>query len=116
MILMGMFINTWIYYLIMNEGTIIEKKVDSRNRIVLPLKSENNSIFVANIGTLLILGKSEKELENLLEDLKKIQKTKEKEAIESWFNLIEEAELSNMTKKEIQDKNVSIIKNRIGDI
>ncbi len=100
----------------MNEITIIEKHIDSRNRIVLPLKSENKSIFVATIGTLVILGKSEKELEDLLDDLKQIQQMKKTESINSWFNLIEEAELSNMSKKELHNKQVSIIKKRIGEV
>ena len=41
---------------------------------------------------------------------------KKTESINSWFNLIEEAELSNMSKKELHNKQVSIIKKRIGEV
>lgn len=71
---------------------------------------------MAFLGSNIIIGKSEKELNDLLDNLKELEKQKKRSAFKSWFNLIEEAGLTNLTQEDIRNKHLSIIKERIGDI
>ena len=51
-----------------------------------------------------------------MDNYSQVKNEKKISSIESWFELIEEAGLSEFKKEEIREKHISIIKNRIQDL
>ena len=100
----------------MVEIKILKKHIDTRKRVVLPINSQIESIFLINLGDIFILGKSESELRKFMDNYSQVKNEKKISSIESWFELIEEAGLSEFMKEEIREKHISIIKNRIQDL
>ena len=89
----------------MKQINLIKRSVDSKGRVVLPVKGLKE-VYVATVGEVILVSPNPDvilEVQELLDYLSSIRK---KKAIAEWFELVEKAGLDKISPKLI-DKLVS---------
>ena len=92
--------------------TIELKKVDSKGRIILPRK-DLHEIFITELDDLIIASKSENELKNAIQSLEKNKKQRKLVALKEWENILQKADVLDISTKNIDDATLKVQKKKI---
>lgn len=84
---------------------LIKRSVDSKGRVVLPVKGLND-VYMAVVGDIILVSPNPDLILELLKSLDEINFARKKKAIAEWFRLVEEAGLDNLSP-ELIDRLVS---------
>ena len=82
---------------------IKKRKVDNKGRVSLPFM-KNKEIFFVKKGQTIILSEDSSELEQITKEIDDKVMLKKFQALKEWFELVEEAELSDISSKDIDKK------------
>ncbi|MFX0092817.1 MAG: hypothetical protein ACFFBD_13740, partial [Candidatus Hodarchaeota archaeon] len=78
------------------------RKVDSKGRIVLPLK-EQKEVYLIKKDEVLFISKDIHSLKAILKKLDVLKNMNKIRVIEEWFNLLSEAKLTELSSQQIND-------------
>lgn len=78
------------------------RKVDSKGRVIIPLKNEEQ-VFMAEKEGVILISPSESSLELALQSLEKKTKEEQTKMINDWFQLITAAGLEDMCSNKIHE-------------
>ena len=85
--------------------SLIKRSVDSKGRVVLPMKNLSE-VYMTTIGDVILVSPNPDALLELWELLNEVNSIRKKRAIAEWFKLVEEAGLDKISPKLI-DKLIS---------
>ena len=81
------------------------RKLDGKNRITIPVSnSSNKTLFVSNSNGLILLHEDEKEIQHVLDILRKEKRKKRKKALIEWSEAVKESGLTDISSKEIDQR------------
>lgn len=95
--------------------TIELKKVDSKGRVILPRK-DLHEIFITELGDLIIASKTKNELENAIKSIEDHNKQRKLVALKEWENLLQEAEVIDISTADIDKATLNVQKKKINFI
>ena len=95
--------------------TIELKKVDSKGRVILPRK-DLHEIFITELGDLIIASKTKNELENAIQSFEEHNKERKLVALKEWENLLQEAEVIDISTADIDKSTLKVQKKKIHSI
>ena len=87
------------------KAGLIRRSVDSKGRVVLPMKGLNE-VYMAVVGDVILVSPNPSAILELCELLNEISSARKKKVISEWFGLVEKAGLDKLSPKLI-DKLVS---------
>ena len=76
------------------------RKIDAKGRVILPLKGVDE-VFIIKKGNVFFVSGDSHALEETLEKIADSEKIEKLQSLKEWFNLIDEAELTNLTAREV---------------
>ena len=84
------------------SDSIIERKIDSKNRIILPIK-DKDKIFLKKQDDFYILSTNREKLNSFSQEFERTAKLLKLEKLKEWFTGIEKLEIETITAKDLKE-------------